>query len=404
VADAVQQAQGRVPPTMQMMDGASINNDTGLEHEADVMGGRAIGSAVKREQPTQGTLFQRTPSSSANLSYRQRGEPAPQTMTPVSSQTVRPIQRMAVSAITDLKQAGGTCGLYSLGMAMSGVQPALVAQRDALLKRLLAAGNDVGTFVGEFMDANNLAVVAGMLGFNANIINFTDANDMENKLTGTAGDGVVMGYSVFDVPTYGINEPTLTAFKYLFSHFSVVEALDRTHVPHHLTVRDPNNPGIPRQTAAPTFWQSNQDAYNPAGQFDFQEFQDRLGPIGQNVRNLRRIWETTELGGLGFAHETAKTPLNPGRLPSAPLNLRGKIVSVSGQLKPAPHVSESCKLRDAHKVEVEALKEGDNVRILDRNKAGKTFDLGFWSISKEHYWVSTEAGNEGWVRKDAIVE
>jgi hypothetical protein len=184
----------------------------------------------------------------------------------------------------------------------------------------------------------------------------------------------------------------------------VVEALDRTHVPHHLTVRDPNNPGIPRQTAAPTFWQSNQDAYNPAGQFDFQEFQDRLGPIGQNVRNLRRIWETTELGGLGFAHETAKTPLNPGRLPSAPLNLRGKIVSVSGQLKPAPHVSESCKLRDAHKVEVEALKEGDNVRILDRNKAGKTFDLGFWSISKEHYWVSTEAGNEGWVRKDAIVE
>jgi Domain of unknown function (DUF4157) len=400
---AVQQAQGRVRPTMQMKGGAPVNDDKGLEHEADVMGATAMGSAMKRGRPQEDTLFQRMPSGSADPSYRPAWQTAPQA---VSAQTVRPIQRMAVSAITDFKQAGGTCGLYSLGMAMSGVQPSLIGKRDALLKRLLAAGNDVGTFVGEFMDANNLAVVARMLGFTANIINFTDANDMENKLTGTAGDGVVMGYSVFDVPTYGINEPTLTAFKYLFSHFSVVEALDRTHVPHHLTVRDPNNPGIPRQTAAPTFWQSNQDAHNPAGQFDFQEFENRLVPTGQpDVVTLRGIWENAELGSRGFAHETSKTPLDPRHLPSVPLSLAGKIVSVSGQLMAAPHVSESCKLRDAHKVEIEALKEGDNIRILDKNKAGKTFDLGsWWSRSKEHYWVSTEAGNEGWVRKDAIVE
>jgi hypothetical protein len=291
-------------------------------------------------------------------------------------------------------------------MAMSGVQPALVAQRDALLKRLLAAGNDVGTFVGEFMDATNLAVVAKMLGFTANVINFTNANDMENKLTGTGRDGGVMGYSVFDVPTYAINQPALTAFKYLFSHWSVIEALDQTHIPHDLTVRDPNSPGITRQTPAPTFWQSNQDASNLAGQFDFDEFQTRLVPIGQpDVATLRGLWENNELAARGFAHETSKTPINLHRPPSAALNLKGKIVSVSGRLKPAPHVSETCKLRDAHKVEVEALKEGDNIRILDRNKAGKTFDLGPWySLSKEHYWVSTDAGNEGWVRKNAIVE
>jgi hypothetical protein len=41
----VQQAQGRVNPTMQMQDGVQINDDAGLEHEADVMGGRA---AVQR--------------------------------------------------------------------------------------------------------------------------------------------------------------------------------------------------------------------------------------------------------------------------------------------------------------------------------------------------------------------
>jgi hypothetical protein len=38
----VQQAQGRVKPTMQMKDGVPVNDDAGLEREADVMGGRAI--------------------------------------------------------------------------------------------------------------------------------------------------------------------------------------------------------------------------------------------------------------------------------------------------------------------------------------------------------------------------
>jgi hypothetical protein len=38
----VQQAQGRVQPTKQMARSISVNNDAGLEHEADVMGTRAL--------------------------------------------------------------------------------------------------------------------------------------------------------------------------------------------------------------------------------------------------------------------------------------------------------------------------------------------------------------------------
>ncbi len=38
----VQQAQGRVRPTMQMKEGVPINDDQGLEHEADVMGAKAL--------------------------------------------------------------------------------------------------------------------------------------------------------------------------------------------------------------------------------------------------------------------------------------------------------------------------------------------------------------------------
>lgn len=42
----VQQAQGRVKPTMQMKNGVSVNDDKGLEHEADVMGARAISNGT----------------------------------------------------------------------------------------------------------------------------------------------------------------------------------------------------------------------------------------------------------------------------------------------------------------------------------------------------------------------
>ncbi len=44
----VQQAQGRVQPTMQMKEGMLVNDDKGLEHEADVMGARALESAAQR--------------------------------------------------------------------------------------------------------------------------------------------------------------------------------------------------------------------------------------------------------------------------------------------------------------------------------------------------------------------
>jgi len=39
----VQQAQGRVQPTMQMKEGVPVNDNAGLEHEADVMGAKATG-------------------------------------------------------------------------------------------------------------------------------------------------------------------------------------------------------------------------------------------------------------------------------------------------------------------------------------------------------------------------
>lgn len=44
----VQQAQGRVSPTMQMHDGVAVNDDANLEREADVMGARAAARVAQR--------------------------------------------------------------------------------------------------------------------------------------------------------------------------------------------------------------------------------------------------------------------------------------------------------------------------------------------------------------------
>ena len=55
----VQQAQGRVQPTTQLQDGVPINDDEGLEQEADLMGGRALTAPAQRQAaPEEETLLQ----------------------------------------------------------------------------------------------------------------------------------------------------------------------------------------------------------------------------------------------------------------------------------------------------------------------------------------------------------
>jgi hypothetical protein len=55
----VQQRQGRVQTTMQMKDGGPVNDDAGLEHEADVMGAKALAPTA---QLAGGLLKTHTPS------------------------------------------------------------------------------------------------------------------------------------------------------------------------------------------------------------------------------------------------------------------------------------------------------------------------------------------------------
>jgi len=59
-------------------------------------------------------------------------------------------------------------------------------------------------------------------------------------------------------------------------------------------------------------------------------------------------------------------------------------------------------LDDAKKTSIAVLQKGDVVTIKSSTRAGSRFSLGPFSISKDHVWVETMSGQEGWVRTDAI--
>jgi len=69
----VQQAQGRVKPTMQMQDGVPVNDDEGLEHEADVMGVKAL-QIRRADQVTTGPLAQVTIADPRGIEWRDASE------------------------------------------------------------------------------------------------------------------------------------------------------------------------------------------------------------------------------------------------------------------------------------------------------------------------------------------
>jgi hypothetical protein len=57
----VQQAQGRVKPTMQLKGGVPVNDDAGLEREADVMGAWAVVQSFQRRSPGDIAIMEQTP-------------------------------------------------------------------------------------------------------------------------------------------------------------------------------------------------------------------------------------------------------------------------------------------------------------------------------------------------------
>ncbi|MGD9091219.1 MAG: DUF4157 domain-containing protein [Anaerolineales bacterium] len=95
----VQQAQGRVKPTVQLNDGILVNDDQGLEHEADVMAAKAVqkrrADHATFAQIAQGKVLETQDGSQPHADVRAVRSLPPQNSTGVA-------QRMAVMAFDDL--------------------------------------------------------------------------------------------------------------------------------------------------------------------------------------------------------------------------------------------------------------------------------------------------------------
>jgi Domain of unknown function (DUF4157) len=83
----VQQAQGRVRPTIQMNEGVPVNDDAGLEREADVMGARAA-DAFSQDVPVQPAPWgpDMTTAHLQSSSDRSSGERSSRTVSPTAMQ------------------------------------------------------------------------------------------------------------------------------------------------------------------------------------------------------------------------------------------------------------------------------------------------------------------------------
>ncbi len=99
----VQQAQGRVKPTMQMKQGVAVNDDPGLEHEADVMGAKAL-------QGDQGKALERNDGSVLASGWSAYQQSAVQRLKIVAPVVQRALAENLVSGATTTAIAGETHG------------------------------------------------------------------------------------------------------------------------------------------------------------------------------------------------------------------------------------------------------------------------------------------------------
>ena len=164
----VQQAQGRVRPTMQMKRGVLINDDVGLEREADVMGAKAV----------------------RMKSFGERSAPVK-----------LPRESSGFSTGTQLIQAAGLFNtIWGTAKAVTGSLPGLLASGAALATGI-ATGNPLLTYGGGAALAHGLysTFYGGAEGDSPYVPQTLNPSDFE--FTTTAADTVTKSLSTNDFPT-----------------------------------------------------------------------------------------------------------------------------------------------------------------------------------------------------------
>lgn len=173
----VQQAQGRVQATRQMKEGVAVNDDSGLEHEADVMGAKAMGLGNDiAQRASQGLGGNKAALQASSLA------------------TGQAVQLVARTQTVDLKSQGDP---PFMGLAGGGGGAAPLDNSVGVAKALGTDGWGAGVAqapTAEYWRAHALAEVLGGAGDNANVGWWTKADEeawseFEEHVQGRKGAG-----------------------------------------------------------------------------------------------------------------------------------------------------------------------------------------------------------------------
>ena len=265
------------------------------------------------------------------------------------------IMRLAQVTKTLPGQETGTCGLYSLGMAIMAIDSSKNDQR-ALMKEILGAAVEEGTFVGEIFEAGKLAKVAQKVGYGAQVRDFGDAPGMVAKLRATGSNGALMAYSNEGLATSKTAKNIMgyqssgKGTEHLRSHWVVVETVSGDATTGSIGVRDPNEPsGRLIYPLAEFFeWNKLTEENAPAGttggkEFSFADWESKYkktsGAVKEANKDFRKLakGKMNVMSGESLAPEKlAKVPKVKDLtvIPKLPISLKGKIVEVSKPSQP----------------------------------------------------------------------
>jgi hypothetical protein len=202
----VQQKQGRVRPTGQIL-GQGVNDDPGLEREADLMAARIGQEGAARPAEAQ-----------------------PRTI-PASAGS-RTVQRIAVPPVLR-QQTGGTCGCYSLWMALESIH----GRDNNLIGHILEAARDSGSVLGENFSYTALSALIQTLnplltqnGINYQVtarqLHFANLGQFYNLITSSPdSQALLIAYSASSL--YGIQD---VADPSQAAHWSLIEGFNGRNI------------------------------------------------------------------------------------------------------------------------------------------------------------------------------
>ena len=249
----VQQAKGRVRPTLQMAQGVAVNDDRSLEREADVMGARAlqIGSAGGTAQltaiaaPKAGAVVQRAVPTSVGLP-----KPVPQT----SNYNAQNKAKETKFTKGDYPRSKFSFGVYTRGAVLKHFNPTGIGTNPSTV--MTSTGHQVNTQavqldhqpqswanIAEIMDAHNKNQGKNKVAFNdTDYYTLWDArmyyNDVTNLRPAMGSDNASGGADGVMVaePMHGHLEVALGSAMHSMEHLQgVLSAYHKSFQEDHLS-------------------------------------------------------------------------------------------------------------------------------------------------------------------------